>query len=196
MKLFPRIHRRDVVRTSQRKAGIAANLRGIPRHVFAGIAGNNLAAVPGHAENFGGRARGSGVRKCPQVARAAVDVELAVRLDQDQSIKACTACPVNCYAHPDPNRLAPFSLAAESLFLRPVEAGSALIQRFRQIRARDRTLFWADLAIVIRRIQAANRYPVDAELARRLVDERLDCHHNLIRPGTPLGATRRGVGQD
>src|SRR3970282_1859035 len=120
---------------------------------------------------------------------------LAVRLDQDQAVKAGAAGGVKGRAHADPDRLAPLSLTAESLFLGPVEALSPLIQRFRQIRTGDRTLFGADLAVMTGRVDAADSYPVDAELAGGLCDERLDRRGNLILARTSLGIAGRGVGQ-
>ena len=104
-------------------------------------------------------------------------------------------------ATPTPRTFDAVALAALRLALVPLEQLGALVERLLDERARHvlprrlRTGRRAELRLALRRVDAADRHLIDAELARRLGDDRLHQHDALHAARLTLRTARRRVGQ-
>ena len=93
----------------------------------------------------------------------------------------------------DAGQLAAIALAGAGFLFVPVEHGRALVQRLLDEGGRERAAIRADLAGGLRRVELADRNPVDAELACRLVEDGFERRHELVLAGTALRARGRRI---
>src|SRR5262245_6701597 len=113
-------------------------------------------------------------------------MQLAVGGDAHDAVEPFAAGRVIALADADASHLGSVALARLLLFFFPLEHLGALAEGFLHEGARYRALVGAHLARRFRRIDAADSEPIDAELARRLVDHRLDELCELIFSGIVL----------
>src|SRR5688572_22995537 len=122
--------------------------------------------LPVALEHFRSDARGSRMREGAEVAHASVNMQLAVRRDAHETIKAVEARRMIRLAHTDSDDARAVSLTAALLFLVPVEAGSAFRERVLQVAARHGLALLAHLRIQSGCVATADLQPVDTEVAR------------------------------
>src|SRR5215472_9397967 len=125
-----------------------------------------------------------------------VDVELAVGADAHQPVEAGRPGGMEGLSDADAGDLGILAPAAAPFALLPAEELGALVERLGEIGAGQRVALFADLAPGVGRVDAADRDAVEPQLARRLVDQRLDCRRGLVLAGPALRAARRGIGQN
>src|SRR5215813_5600674 len=126
------------------------------------------------------------MREGAEIADTGVDVELAVRRDPQETVKAVRAGRMVALPNADAGHLAAVALARAGLLLVPVELLRALVERLLHEGRRERSAVRSDLAARIRRVDLADRDAVDLQLARDLVHDRLDDGDELVLARTAL----------
>src|SRR5215467_15699592 len=122
-------------------------------------------------------------------------MQLAVGRDADDAVKPVAAGRMIALADADAGHLAADALAGLFLLLLPLEHLGSLVERLLLEGAGDRALIGTHLARRLRRVDPADREPIDAKLARCLVDHRLDDRCELIFSRTTLWPNRRRVSE-
>src|SRR6185503_8255361 len=120
-------------------------------------------------------------------------MDLAVGREAHEAIEAGEARRVERLAHTDASDLVAVLLAAAFDAFAVVERRRALGEGLLQITARNRSLLSAELRVHLRTVDTSDLEPIDAELARGLVDQRLDGGHGLVVAGTALRNARNRV---
>src|SRR5262249_62132586 len=98
------------------------------------------------------------MREGPEIADPAVDVELAVRGDPQQTVEPVRSGIVVALADADADHLVAVALSGELLFLLPIEQLRALVERLLHKSADDRALMTANFSAVVEGVDLADRY--------------------------------------
>src|SRR5262245_62537226 len=194
-KLRLHVHRGDVHGARLRRRGETAGLVAVPGQPAPAVAALDDGVVPIVVEKLRRHARRGRVREGAEIADTSVDVELAVRRDAQEAVKAVRAGRMVALPDAEAGHLAAIALARAGLLLLPVELLRGLVERLLPDGGRKWATVGADLAARVRRVDLADRDAVDAELARHLVHDRLDDGNELVLAWSALRACWRRVGQ-
>src|SRR4029077_7050143 len=168
LKLRDRIGRRGVRRARHGVRRLAAGRNAGPREVLARVPENDLALLPGHTEHFGGHAVHVERRVRAVVADARLELELAVRTDDEHAVETGRPARERADRHARAADLRTIPLAAARLLLVPVEQLGAFVERFLHERARDIGLLIArrnartELGLAGGRVDPADFHLIDA----------------------------------
>src|SRR6185369_198480 len=88
LQLVLGIHRRDISGARHRMSGLAAARGTSPGQVATGVAPRDFAFIPRYTEHFRSYAMAIADRLRAQVADAGLNIKLAIRLDDEQSVES------------------------------------------------------------------------------------------------------------
>src|SRR3970040_2401690 len=111
----------------------------------ARVAAHDDAIPPVHFQGLGGDARRARMRVRTEIADAGMDVELAVRRQNDEAVKTAAARRMVGRAGADAGHFRAVALSARRFALLPIERGRPLGEGIRQVSARDGALLRAGL---------------------------------------------------
>ena len=116
--------------------GLAAARDAGPRQILRRVAPGDIAFLPRNAEHFSSHAVDVADRLGSEIADAGLDVESAVRLDDEKPVEPDGARRRNVLIEtPTPRTFVPFALAGARLSLVPLELLRAAVERFLDERA-------------------------------------------------------------
>src|SRR5581483_6069236 len=120
---------RDVCRARHGVRGLASAGWAGPRKIAASVAPRDLTFVPRYAQDFRRDAMAIADRFGAQIADTGLNVDLAIRLDHEQSIESNRAADEAAGGHSDATRLGAAALGLRFAFV-PTEGILAFIERF------------------------------------------------------------------
>src|SRR5690606_4749490 len=130
-----------------------------------------------------------------EIADAGMDMQLAVRLQHDETVEAARARRMERLPDADADDFRAVTLPAARALLLPAELARTHLERLAKMRAGHAALPGTETRRAVRRVDAPDLEPVDAELARGLVDQRLDGRRDLVLARAALRTARRRVRQ-
>src|SRR5262249_5155562 len=198
LKLLTRIDSAGEVRPGHRVRRLAAERHRRPGDVLRRAAPVDDHLVPRHRQRFGGDAREIDAGMRAEIADARLDVQLAVRTNRQQPVVANRAGAVRADGDADTTHLRSLTLSGARLPLLPLEQLGAAIDRLLDERAGGVAPAAAGTRRTVERlafgrIDPAYRQLIEAELLRRLRDDRLDDCVGLHRTRRALLRSRRRV---
>ena len=104
---------------------------------MARVPPDDFAFLPGHGQEFGGDPCGVDDRMRTEIADALMDVELAIRLDDQESVETDRTCHERAERRRDPGYFGAAGAVWPLLPSLPLEQLAALIERFARERAGD-----------------------------------------------------------
>src|SRR5688572_11104390 len=181
LQLLDSVTGRRVRRARMRVYRLAAARVAAPRQMLRRIAPDDLHFLPRYADHLRRHALAVGERFGAEIADASMDAHPAVWRDDEEAVETYRAAAIGADADADAAHLRAAALRATRNAFVPVEPRRTLVQRFLEETARDVAALASSIGrpvfrLSFRRVQLADRYLIDAQLARRFVD---DLIHNL-----------------
>src|SRR5918994_2341771 len=123
-------------RTRMRMNRLAASGHAAPREMFRRISPGHVRLFPRHADHFGRDALTVDHRLRAEVADPSLDIEMAVRLDDEQAVEASRPADESADGDTDATNLTAHTLAAVRLTNVPAEFEGAFVECLLQETAR------------------------------------------------------------
>ena len=168
------------------------------RKVLRGIAPYNVANFPGHTKNLSTSAMDIDHRFRSQIADARLELDPALRRNNQQSVESDCTANVGAQRDADAARLGSTAFGLARCFFLPLELLRAAVQRFFEETtgrvASHAFDGYSEFRLALRAIDAAQSHLVNAEFARSLGKDGFDEGDSLHSAGRALCAARRRIG--
>src|SRR5687768_13283683 len=147
---------------------LAAARDAAPRQVLRRIAPRHVRLLPRDRDHFGGNALAVDHRLGAEVADASLDIQMAVRLDDEQSVESDGAADESADRHADAAYFAANALPVVRFAHVPAELDRALVERFlqetaRRVRAVAASIRRPEFRLAFRRVDLSDFHLIDAE---------------------------------